>query len=205
MRSRDDSLFGKIVDCVNVYFEENGRSPSTREIEKAVGVSRATVQRYLTALQERGEIEYDGHRGIVTPEMREMIDSNRMEIGSSIPCGPLGEVVEPTEREYIRLPIALTGPGEFFLLYANGDSMENAGIENGDKVLIRQQSTPEEGKIVACLYDNNQTTLKRFHRVSADEVHLIPENEKYQPIVIKGNDLNKLQIQGVATMVMKNL
>ena len=205
MRSRDDSLFGKIVDCVNVYFEENGRSPSTREIEKAVGVSRATVQRYLTALQERGDIGFDGGRGIVRGEMREMVGSNRMEIGASIPCGPLGEVVEPTEREYIRLPIALTGPGEFFLLYANGDSMINAGIENGDKVLIRQQSTPEEGKIVACLYDNNQTTLKRFHRVSADEVHLIPENEKYPPIVIKGNDLNKLQIQGVATMVMKNL
>ena len=53
MRSRDDSLFGKIVDYVNAYFEENGRSPSTREIDKGVGVSRATVQRYLTALQER--------------------------------------------------------------------------------------------------------------------------------------------------------
>ena len=156
-------------------------------------------------MQERGEIEYDWHRGIITPEMREMIDSNRMEMGSSIPCGPLGEVVEPTEREYIRLPIALTGPGEFFLLYANGESMINAGIDSGDKVLIRQQNVPEEGKIVACLYENDKTTLKRFHRVSANEVHLIPENDDYQSIVIKGNDLSKLQIQGVATMVMKNL
>ena len=67
------------------------------------------------------------------------------------------------------------------------------------------QTIPEEGKIVACLYDKDKTTLKRFHRVSADEVHLIPENVKYQPIVIKGNDLKKLQIQGVATMVMKKL
>ena len=205
MRSRDDSLFGKIVDYVNTYFEENGRSPSTREIEKAVGVSRATVQRYLTALQERGEIEYDGHRGIVTPEMREMTESNRMQMGSSIPCGPFGEVTESAELEYIRLPIALTGPGELFLLEANGDSMINAGIDSGDKVLIRQQSVPEEGKIVACLYENDKTTLKRFHRVNANEVHLIPENDDYQPIVIKGSDLNKLQIQGVATMVMKNL
>ena len=204
MKRRDETLFGKIIDFVNEYFEDYGRSPSTREIEQGIGVSRPTIQRYLRTMQEQGEIEYDGHRGIITQYMRELMDTNRVQMGNSIPCGSLTEVTE-TALEHIRLPLALTGSGEFFLLRANGDSMINTGINSGDLVLIRKQETAHEGQIVAFLYQSDCTTLKRYHRVSDNEVHLVPENDSMKPIILKGEQLNDLKIQGVATMVMKDL
>ena len=204
MRSRDELLFGKIIDFVNEYFEDYGRSPSTREIEQGVGASRPTIQRYLIQLREKGEIEYDGHRGIITKYMRELMETNRVQMGNSIPCGSLTETSD-TELEHVRLPIALTGSGDFFLLRASGRSMINAGIDSGDLVLIRKQKTAREGQIVAFLYQNDCTTLKRYHRISENEVHLTPENDSMKPIVLKGEQLNDLKIQGVATMVMKDL
>ena len=200
MRNRDESLFGKIIDFVNEYFEDYGRSPSTREIEQGIGASRPTIQRYLKTMQEQGEIEYDGHRGIITKYMRELMDTNRVQMGNSIPCGPLTEVTD-AELEHIRLPMALTGSGDFFLLRASGESMINAGIDDGDLVLIRKQATAREGQIVAFLYQSDCTTLKRYHRVSSTEVHLVPENDSMKPIILKGEQLNALKIQGVATMV----
>ena len=203
MRTKDESLFAVIVDYVNDYFEKYGRSPSTRELEKSTQISRPTVQRYLKALQERGEIEYDGHRGIITQYMREMVDTNRVGMGNSIPCGPMDEVAD-AELEHIRLPIALTGSGEFFLLRARGVSMINAGIDDGDLVLIRKQATAKHGDIIACLYDSALTTLKRYDPQD-DAIYLVPENDTMQPIEIKGKDREKLLIQGVATMVIKSL
>ena len=204
MRNRDESLFSKIIEFVNKYFEDYGRSPSTREIEQGIGASRPTIQRYLKTMQEQGEIEYDGHRGIITNYMRELMDTTRVQMGNSIPCGPLTEVTD-AELEHIRLPMALTGNGDFFLLRASGDSMIDAGIDSGDLVLIRKQQTAREGQIVAFLYQNDSTTLKRYHRVSEREVHLIPENNSMKPIVLKGEQLNTLNIQGVATMLIKEL
>ncbi len=203
MKSRDESLFGKIIEYVNGYFEDYGRSPTTREIEQSIGKSRATIQRYLKIMQERGEIEYDGHRSIVTEYMRELTDTHRMEMGNSIPCGALSEVSD-AELEHIRFPKALSGTGEFFLLRASGVSMINAGIDEGDLVLIRKQNTAKAGDIVACLYDSSQTTLKRYEP-KQHEIWLVPENDEMQPIVIKGRDRERFRIQGVATMVMKDL
>ena len=204
MRNRDNTLFTRIIDYVNDYFEDCGRAPSTRDIEKGIGVSRPTIQRYLKTMQEQGEIEYDGHRGIITKYMHELLDTNRVQMGNSIPCGPLTDVTD-AELEHIRLPTTLTGIGDFFLLRASGDSMINAGIDNGDLVLIRKQDTAHEDQIVAFLYQSSCTTLKRYHRVSNNEVHLVPENDLLEPIVLKGEQLNALKIQGVATMVMKDL
>ena len=201
MRSRDELLFERIIDFVNEYFEEYGRSPSTREIEQGIGASRPTIQRYLKAMRERGEIEYDGHRGIITKYMRELIDTKRVQMGNSIPCGPFNDV----SLEHIRLPAALTGSGEFFLLRASEDSMTGAGIHSGDLVLIRKQETAKDGQIVALLDQNDRTMLRRFHRVSDCEVRFVPENDTIDPIVVKGDRLNALRIQGVATTVIKDL
>ena len=203
MRSKNEAVFGEIIEFVNKYFEKNGRSPSTREIEGAIGMSHVTVQRYLQVLRERGEIEYDGHRSVVTQFMREMLDTNRAQMGNSIPCGALDDVIDE-EIEHLRLPKAITGEGEFFLLRARGESMIKAGIDNGDLVLIRKQETAKQGNIVAFLYDNEQTTLKRY-RQTDDVIYLCPENDAMQPIVIRGEDRAKLRIQGVATGIIKKI
>ena len=204
MRSKNTSYYSTIVDFVNRYFDESGKSPSTREIECATGISRPTVQRYLKELSLRGEIEYDGHRGIVTEYMRGASEgTSRVLMGNSIPCGMLSEVCD-AELESIRMPTALIGSGEFFLLRARGNSMINVGIDDGDLVLIKRCERVREGRIAAFLYDNSETTLKRFKQ-DKNAIYLIPENDEMEPIVISGADRERLIIQGEAIMVMKDL
>ena len=204
MRTKNNSLFDKITEYVDAYFDNNGRSPTTREIESAIKISRQTVHRYLKVMSEQGEIEYDGHRSIITPHIRAMLDTTSVQMGSTIPCGELNEVVD-NDVKNIRMPKEITGDGDFFLLSAKGTSMINAGIDNGDLVLIKKQShEPSNGKIVAFLYDGDQTTLKRYMR-EKDAIYLCPENDTMQPIVIKGQDRTKLRIQGVAVRVIKEL
>ena len=204
MRSKNTSYYSTIINYVNKYFDSVGRSPSTREIEGATGISRPTVQRYLRELCERGEIEYDGHRGIITEYMRGASEgTSPVLMGNSIPCGMLNEVCD-VELESIRMPTALIGSGEFFLLRARGNSMINAGIDDGDLVLIKRCERVREGRIAAFLYDNAETTLKRF-RQDSNAIYLIPENDEMEPIVIRGSDRARLVIQGEAVMVMKDL
>ena len=204
MRSKNMSYYSTILNYVNNYFDDIGRAPSTREIESATGISRPTVQRYLRELCDRGEIEYDGHRGIVTDYMRSSAEgTSRVLMGNSIPCGMLNEVCD-AELESIRMPTALIGNGEFFLLRARGNSMINAGIDDGDLVLIKRCERVREGRIAAFLYDNAETTLKRFKQ-GRDAIYLIPENDEMEPIIINGADRERLIIQGEAVMVMKDL
>ena len=204
MRSKNTAHYSTILDFVNKYFNDAGRSPSTREIESGTGISRPTVQRYLRELCERGEIEYDGHRGIVTNYMRGATEgTSPVLMGNSIPCGMLNEVCD-AELESIRMPTALIGSGEFFLLRARGNSMINAGIDDGDLVLIKRCERVREGRIAAFLYDGSETTLKRYKQ-DRDAIYLIPENDEMEPIVIRGNDRARLIIQGEAIMVMKDL
>ncbi len=204
MRSKNTAYYSQIVAYVNSYFDNFGRSPSTREIERATSISRPTVQRYLRELAERGELSYDGHRGIVTSYMQAATGSTQaVPIGPSIPCGALNDVAD-TSLESVRLPIALTGQGEFFLLRARGCSMINAGIDDGDLVLIRRCCRVRPGRIAAFLYDGTETTLKRYEH-DADAIYLVPENDAMQPIVIRGADRAKLQIQGEAVKVLKDL
>lgn len=203
MRSKNESHFGTILNYVNGYFDSYGRAPSTREIEAATGISRPTVQRYLRTMQQSGDLEYDGHRGIVTGYMREASGTTRVQMGNYIPCGPLSDVAAP-ELEHIRMPTALTGNGEFFLLRASGNSMINAGIDDGDLVLIKRTATAREGQIVAFLYDDEMTTLKRY-KTDKDTIYLCPENDSMKPIAIRGGNRARLVIQGVATMVLKDL
>ncbi len=204
MRAKNSAYYATIVNFVNSYYDDVGRSPTTREIESATGISRPTVQRYLREMCERGELEYDGHRGIVTEYMRGASEgTSHVLMGNSIPCGPLSDVCD-AELESIRMPTALIGSGDFFLLRARGNSMINAGIDDGDLVLIKRCQTVREGRIAAFLYDNSETTLKRY-RQDRNAIYLIPENDEMEPIVISGADRSRLIIQGEAVMVLKDL
>ena len=204
MRSKNTTYYSTILNFVNKYFDNSGRAPSTREIEGGTSISRPTVQRYLREMSERGEIEYDGHRGIITDYMRGAAEgTSPVLMGNSIPCGMLNEVCD-ADLETIRMPTALIGSGDFFLLRARGNSMINAGIDDGDLVLIKRCERVREGRIAAFLYDGAETTLKRF-KTGKDAIYLIPENDEMEPIVISGRTRERLIIQGEAIMVMKDL
>lgn len=205
MKRKNENHYINIIEFVNNYYSNYGRSPSTREIEEGIGVSRSTIQRYLKDLKENGIIEYDGHRNIVTEFISDRYNQKfkSVPIAGSIPCGDFNDAVQ-LELEHYLLPKSLTGNGEFFLLVASGESMIDAGIDDGDLVLIKEQKTVESGQIAAFLYESDQTTLKRYYNKD-NCIILHPENQQMNDIVIKGNKRKDLYVQGVATMVIKKL
>ena len=152
-------------------------------------------------MKEKGLIDYDGSaRGIKTPSMEKVNDDVELvPLVGSIACGPQMLAEENIEK-YLPIPKGLLGRGEHFALIASGDSMINAGINNGDCVFIRKQDTAEIGQIVVALI-GNETTLKRYYLdEKRKQVRLHPENDNMEDMFFK-----TIQIQGVAVKVMKDL
>jgi len=196
MRSKRAENFAGILRFIETYRDGWGRSPSLREIAGATGLSAATVSRYLSDLRDRGEIAYDGVRSIVT---RGEGKSVTVPVLGAVACG-IPRLAEENIEDYVRLPAALFGSGSFFLLRASGRSMIGAGIDDGDLVLIRQQSTAEPGEIVVALVDD-EATLKRFYpEPELGIIRLQPENPAMSPIYV-----DHCILQGVAVKVIKNL
>lgn len=117
-----------------------------------------------------------------------------------VPCGPLTEEYECIDG-YVKLPASFVGNAKkCFLLTASGNSMVEAGIDDGDLVLVRQQETAEYNDIVVALVDN-EVTLKRYRPDPANRrIILHPENKRIKDIIVDG-----CQIQGVAIKVIKDL
>lgn len=199
MRSKSPELMKEICQYVEKYFLQNAISPSTTKIAEEVGVSRGTAYKYLIAMNEKGMIEYDG-RNIQTDVTRKLnTESSQTAIVGSISCGSLQYEEEDIE-EYISLPTAIFGKGDFYILHASGDSMIEAGIDDGDLVVVRKQNYADEGDIVVALVDN-QNTLKTFYRDKQNrKIILHPENESMEDIVV-----DSCYIQGIACHVIKVL
>ena len=200
MRKKNPELYQTIKNYVELHYEKEGRSPTVREIESGTGITRPTVQRYLTAMRESGEIEYNGIRGVRTITMSKTArETAAVALVGQVACGtPI--YAEENVQEYYRFPVALLGQGNFFLLRAKGESMIEAGISDGDLVLVRQQSTAEPGQIVVALIDD-EATLKRFYpEPEYHRIRLHPENETMDDIYVEN-----CLVQGVAVKVLKDL
>ena len=200
MRRQDESKKSVILDFIDGYYNEYNEIPAVRTIAEGTGIALATVHRYLLSLKESGELEYNGRKSIST---------KRIDLESRHASAPVlgyvrcGEGEEETEEviEYIRLPESLVGTGEFFVLIAKGDSMIDAGVNEGDYVVIRKQNTASDGDYVVALYEglNNLKELVvdngRYILRSCNE-----DKETYPDIYPRD-----LRIQGVAVGVMHRL
>ena len=198
---KNTALFGEIENYINKYKEKySGASPSVREIAEALGVNYSTISRYLKQMREEGVVEYDGHRNITTREGKITREASlKVAVLGSVACG-VPKFAEENIEEYVRLPISLFGSGDFYILRAVGDSMINAGIDEGDLVLIRQQNYADAGQIVVALMED-EATLKRYYPEPENKrVRLHPDNDSMSDIYV-----NECLIQGVAVKVIKNL
>lgn len=201
MRYKNPELFSTIETIIRNHLEKHGTPPTVAEIAQEAGVGKTTAYRYLEALKDKGMIDYtSGHRSIVTREAKMMrMESTIVPVLGAVSCGT-PKLAEENIEEYMRLPVALVGKGEFFLLRANGDSMIEAGINHGDLVLVRKQNHADEGQIVVALMEE-EATLKRFYPDPENQrVILHPENCHMEDIIVQD-----CIIQGVAVKVLKDL
>ena len=197
MRTKNQELLDKIVSFVEEYCNSNGYGVSVREISNHFGESSTNIHRYVTHLISEGKIS-KGRHGYESAEFASADRAMKsVAILGAVPCGELTEMEEYVEG-YLRLPEAFVGSGKFFILRASGRSMIDVGIEDGDWVLIRQQNTANAGDIVVALVEN-EVTLKRL-ACNDGVYYLHPENKRLKDIYV-----DKLEIQGVAVKVIKNL
>lgn len=197
MRSKDKTLMAAIEKFVSDYTDSNGVSPTMQEVADGVGSSKATVQRYIAQLCDDGILDYSGYRTMTSTKTKAA--AIRVPVLGTIACG-IPKFAEENIEEYVRLPVALFGKGNFFILRAYGDSMIEAGIDNGDLVLIRQQNYADEGQIVVALMED-EATLKRFYpEPKKHRIRLHPENSRMDDIYV-----DNCEIQGVAVKVLKDL
>lgn len=149
-----------ICEYIEEYQFEYHRTPTMDLIAEAVGTVKSNVYKYLGEMEQRGMIDRNGRNIIVHSKVHSSPKLNRVPILGNVSCGAL-EYAEENFEEYVPLPAALFGEGQFFILRASGNSMIEAGIEPGDLVVVRKQATADDGDIIVALVDS-ETTLKRF-------------------------------------------
>ena len=179
-----------IVDYVNQFIQENGYSPSVREIGEAVGMrSTASVSYHLEALQAKGLLQSPGAKG----RKRALVTGARPGQIPVVGVVTAGIPILAVENQEGTLP--WNDPG-CFALRVRGDSMLGAGILPGDKVVVRPQSTADDGQIVVARLED-EATVKRLHRRNG-KIWLLPENDAYDPI-----DGTRAEIIGVVKAVVR--
>ena len=179
-----------IVDYVNQFIQENGYSPSVREIGEAVGLrSTASVSYHLQALQAKGLLQSPGAKG----RKRALVTGARPGQIPVVGVVTAGMPILAVENQEGTLP--WNDPG-CFALRVRGDSMLGAGILPGDKVVVRPQSTADDGQIVVARLED-EATVKRLRRRNG-EIWLLPENDAYAPI-----DGTDAEIIGIVKSVVR--
>ncbi|MCK9862536.1 transcriptional repressor LexA [Paenibacillus sp. ATY16] len=177
-----------ILEFIKNEVRDKGYPPSVREIGEAVGLaSSSTVHGHLDRLEKKGLIrrdptkpraieilDQDGVDGIILPAVAQVPIVGKVTAGVPITAT---ENIE----EYFPLSAHFVGDDEVFILNVVGDSMIEAGIHNGDYVIVRQQQTANNGDIVVAMTEDDEATVKTFYK-EKDHIRLQPENSTMEPI-----------------------
>ena len=199
-----------ILNFIKQFVQETGYPPTLREIGKNFGISSTFgVKRHLEALVKKGflNIESNASRGITL--LRNEIDfedsisasSNdlfvKLPVVGRVAAGSPILAVENIESSIVIDSSYLKNAENAFALRVHGDSMINAGIKEGDLVIVSPEENPKSGDIIVAMLED-EATVKRL-QVSGKEVTLIPENDNYKPITIKDKETFKIigKIKGV--------
>ncbi len=201
----------KLLKFIIDYQKQNNVTPSFDEMKDGLDLkSKSGIHRIVSALEERGYIKKLNNRARAIEIIKNvnLIDTESGKNKNNIISIPiLGKIAAglPIEAisnntNYIELPETLLKKGEYFILNVEGDSMIEAGIFDGDQVVIRKANDANNGEIVVALIDNNEATLKRIFK-RGQQVALQPENSNYKT-VIYGPD--RIQIQGVLKHLIRS-
>ena len=189
LTTRQKQILEYIRTCVHKF----GYPPSVREICKEVGLSStSTVHGYLHRLEELGYIRRDPAKNRTI----ELLDEGDWRSKKIVPLPLVGQVragapifAEECVEDVYPFPADFIGNDDCFMLTVKGDSMKNAGILEGDRLIVRRQETAENGEIVVALL-GEEATVKRYF-LEKDMVRLQPENDTMEPIIV-----NEVEILG---------
>ena len=175
----------EVYEFIKKQIELEGYPPSVREICAAVGLSSpSTVQRYINSLEEKGFIVKGGSkkRAITLPKQENEVEVMSVPIVGSVAAGrPI--LAEENIEEYFPLPMNYAGKRDMFMLKVRGESMIQAGILDGDYVIVESCDTARNGEIVVALLEDS-ATVKTFYK-ERDAIRLQPENDALEPIISK--------------------
>jgi repressor LexA len=188
---------------------ERGYPPSVREIGEAVGLtSPSTVHNHLNTLQRLGYLERDESKPRAIAVRYEPTSGAAVERRPVRNVPLLGDVAAGTDvlaqenvEEVLPLPADLTGDGELFLLRVRGDSMIEAGILDGDLVVVRSQAVATNGEIVVAGIPGEEATVKTYSK-RGNKVTLLPSNARLEPMVF---DADEVQVFGKVVTVLRKL
>jgi len=181
-----------IIDYIKEEVSEKGYPPSVREIAKAVGLaSSSTVHGHLLRLENKGYIRRDPTKPRAIAVLDKSIDSNIPKdkaryapVIGKVTAGIPITAVENIE-EFVPIPSSSASPDDkVFVLIIEGESMIEAGILDGDMVIVKQQNTAENGEIVVAMTEDDEATVKRFFK-EKDHIRLQPENATMEPLLLK--------------------
>ncbi len=218
-KQRDLLLF------IHERMQDSDVPPSFEEMKEALGLkSKSGIHRLITGLEERGYLQRLPHRARALEIIRlpEGIKSGRdssaaaanapanmppPQIFAGMELIPLyGKIAAGTPIEAINdtsetIPVSqeFAGSGDLYALTIEGDSMINAGIHDGDTVIIRRCDTAENGAIVVALVDDHEATLKRLRR-AGNKIILEPENDDHEPQVLEPE---RVKVQGRLVSLMR--
>lgn len=178
----------QVLDYIKKYVADHGFPPSTREIGAALGLSSsATVHVHLQKLINAGAIKKTGSKFRTIELLVDNEYANQSEdivkvpLLGTITCGSPIEAIE-VPNEFFSLPVSLIPRNKkVFTLKAEGESMINKGIYDGDVVIVEQKNTCNDGDIVVAMVNENEVTLKTFYQ-EKDCIRLQPENDTMEPM-----------------------
>src|SRR3990167_5654035 len=187
----------QIMEFIKKYLKKNKYSPSLEEIGKRFKLVKSTVHQHIEELKEKGYLDKTDYKAR-SIELLKNKNSELVEISllGTIAAGQPIEAIEIPEK--IKVARAqLSKSGEHFALRVQGNSMIEDGIFDGDTVVIKKQSTADNGETVVALLNNNEVTLKKIYK-EKNGFRLQPANSSLKPIFVKG-----LEIQGKVVSVIR--
>lgn len=178
------------LQFVKEYIVSHGYPPTVREIAEALNVSSpATIQAHLDGLADKGYIKKGSNKNRTIELMvdNEFINKNEQVLevpllGKITAGSPIEAIENP--NNYFSLPAYLIPKGkDVFTLEVNGESMINAGIHDGDIIIVERRNTARNGEIIVAMTEDNEVTLKTFYK-EKDHIRLQPENDTMDPIIL---------------------
>lgn len=177
-----------VLDCIKSFSAKHGYPPTVREIGEVLGLnSPATIQSHINALEHKGYIKKTSskYRSLEIVGNNEYLNEDIAQVPllGKITAGTPIEAIE-TPNEFFSLPAYLIPKNEeVFTLKVSGESMINAGILDGDIVIVKRQNVARNGDIIVAMTEENEVTLKTFYKEQG-YIRLQPENDTMRPIIL---------------------